>query len=54
VSADQAAEAALAGLDQGKQRVAPGLPGRLLDLGGRLVPSRLIAPVLRRVIQRNV
>lgn len=54
VSADQAAEAALSGLERGKERVAPGVPGRLLDLGGRLVPGRLIAPVLRRVVQRNV
>ena len=54
VSAEQAATSALDALDRGRHRVAPGLPGRVLDLGGRLLPNRLIMPVVRRVILRNV
>lgn len=54
VSAEQAAEEGLAGLERGKRRVTPGLQGTVFDLGGRLAPQQVLAPLLRHVITRNV
>jgi short-subunit dehydrogenase len=54
VSADEAAAAGLRGLERNQRRVAPGVSGRVFDIGGRLTPTWLSGPLVRRVIARNV
>jgi short-subunit dehydrogenase len=54
VSAERAARAGLDGLARGRRRVTPGVPGHLIDIGGRLAPRSVLSPVLRRVIAAGV
>lgn len=52
VTAEDAAEAALAGMADGRRRVVPGLFAKVQTVGGRYAPRPLIGPVLRAVYQR--
>lgn len=48
-TAEQAAEAAVRGLEAGRMRVVPGVTAKLQDAGGRHMPRTLLNPVLRKV-----
>jgi uncharacterized protein len=52
ITPDAAARAGLRGLDRGTRRVAPGWQGRLTDVGSRLVPRAVAAPVVHAALQR--
>jgi short-subunit dehydrogenase len=52
ITAEQAAAAAITGLDRGRRRVAPGVQGRIFDVGGRLAPRIVLLPLLHRLIRR--
>jgi hypothetical protein len=47
-----ATAAGLAGLERRSRLVAPGLPGRVFDLGGRLAPRAVLLPAVHRLIRR--
>ncbi|MGB6243550.1 SDR family NAD(P)-dependent oxidoreductase [Gordonia sp. (in: high G+C Gram-positive bacteria)] len=49
VSADEAAEAAVRGLDAGRMRVVPGVVAKLQDLGGKYTPRTVLNPILKKV-----
>ncbi|MUL67758.1 ketoacyl reductase [Mycobacterium sp. CBMA 234] len=52
VSAQQAAEAALAGMDKGKRRVVPGAFAKVQTVSGQYTPRAVIGPVLRTVYRK--
>jgi short-subunit dehydrogenase len=52
IDAHQAATAAVNGLAQGRRRVTPGCSGTLIAAGGRLIPNRILLPLLQRLIER--
>ncbi|MGW5436929.1 SDR family NAD(P)-dependent oxidoreductase [Nocardia asteroides] len=52
VSAEDAAEAALAGTAAGRRRVVPGIFAKVQTIGGRYTPRALIGPVMRTVYGR--
>ncbi|MCX8564421.1 SDR family oxidoreductase [Mycolicibacterium mucogenicum] len=49
VTAEQAAEAAVRGLESGKRRVVPGTTAKLQDVGGKYTPRSILNPILRKV-----
>lgn len=49
VSAEEAAEAAVAGMKRGRRRVVPGTTAKLQDIGGQHAPRRILSPILARV-----
>lgn len=49
VTAEQAAEAAVRGLESGKRRVVPGATAKLQDVGGKYTPRSILNPILRKV-----
>lgn len=49
VSAKQAAELAVRGMERGKRRVVPGVVGKLNHVGGIYTPRAVLSPILRRV-----
>jgi short-subunit dehydrogenase len=48
-TAEQTAAAAVAGLEQGRRSVAPGVAAKAATIGGRLVPRTVLLPLLRRM-----
>lgn len=52
VSAEQAAEAGLRGLEKGRSRVVPGAFAKAQTVSGQYTPRRIVAPVLRHVYGR--
>lgn len=52
VTAEQAAEAALAGMSKGKRRVVPGAFAKAQTVSGQYTPRAVIGPVLRAVYRR--
>ena len=52
-TAARVAEEAVAGMERGKRRVAPGLPARVMGLS-QYVPHGLLLPVAKRVYDRYV
>ena len=53
ISATAVAEAAIAGMLDGKRVVVPGLGAKLMGVGGRLTPRALLLPALRRAAGRR-
>ncbi|HET9103586.1 MAG TPA: SDR family oxidoreductase [Solirubrobacteraceae bacterium] len=53
VTADQAARAAIEGLDSGDRVVVPGMPIRTAMLASRYLPHALKLPVIERVMRRR-
>ena len=53
ISAAAVAEAAIAGMLDGKRLVVPGLGAKLMGAGGRLTPRALLLPALRRAAGRR-
>ncbi len=49
VSAEDAAEAAVVGMERGRRRVVPGPTAKLQDIGGKHTPRSILNPVLARV-----
>jgi short-subunit dehydrogenase len=54
VSAEQVASTALNGLARGRRRVAPGLVGTVLSVGGLVTPSTVLLPLVDAAIARFV
>jgi short-subunit dehydrogenase len=54
VSADQVATEALNGLARGRRRVAPGIVGTVLSVGGLITPNPLLMPIMDAAISRFV
>jgi len=54
VSAEQVASTALTGLARGRRRVAPGLVGTVLSVGGRVTPNSVLLPLANAAISRFV
>lgn len=52
-SAREVADAAIAGMLEGKRLVVPGLGAKLMGAGGRLTPRRILLPALRRAATRR-
>ena len=52
-SARDVAEAAIAGMLDGKRLVVPGLGAKLMGVGGRLTPRGILLPALRRAATRR-
>lgn len=53
-SARDVADAAIAGMLEGKRLVVPGLGAKLMGVGGRLTPRGILLPALRRAATRRV
>jgi short-subunit dehydrogenase len=54
VTADQVASAALSGLARGRRRVAPGIAGTVLNVGGLITPRAVLLPLVDAAISRFV
>jgi len=54
VSADQVASAALNALAGGRRRVAPGIVGTVLSVGGLITPNPVLMPIMEAAISRFV
>lgn len=52
-STAEVAEAGIAAMQQGKRLVVPGLAPKLMGVGGRLTPRRILLPALRRAAERQ-
>lgn len=52
-SAREVADAAIAGMLEGKRLVVPGLGAKLMGAGGRLTPRGILLPALRRAATRR-
>ena len=52
VSAERAAEAAIAGLEKGKRRVVPGAFAKAQTVSGQHTPRAIVGPVLRVLYER--
>jgi short-subunit dehydrogenase len=52
-SAREVADAAIAGMLEGKRLVVPGLGAKLMGVGGRLTPRGILLPALRRAATRR-
>jgi short-subunit dehydrogenase len=54
VSAEQVASAGLKGLARGRKRVAPGLVGTVLSVGGLVTPNPVLLPLVDAAVSRFV
>ena len=53
MSARDVADAGIAGMLEGKRLVVPGLGPKLMGMGGRFTPRRVLLPILRRAAVRR-
>lgn len=53
MSARDVADAGITGMLEGKRLVVPGLGPKLMGMGGRFTPHRLLLPILRRAAVRH-
>jgi short-subunit dehydrogenase len=54
VSAEQVAAVGLSGLARGRRRVAPGIVGTVLDIGGLVTPRAVLLPLVDAAVSRFV
>ena len=54
VSPEQVASTALDGLARGRRRVAPGIVGTVLNIGGLITPNPVLLPLVDAAISRFV
>ena len=52
-SATAVAEAGITAMQHGKRLVVPGMGSKLMGIGGRLTPRRILLPALRRAAERQ-